>query len=690
MTPEQMRKSGYFRIFASYYRPHIKIFILDMVCALCISLIDLAFPLVSRQAMELCFPNRLFATFFLIMAVMALAYVLKALMNFIVTYWGHLLGVRIEADIRRDLFAHMQDLSFSFYDKNRTGHLMSRVTGDLFEITELAHHGPEDLFISAVTIVGALVVMLTIRWELALILCAIIPLFLLFVASQRKRLMRTSVDVKAKLAGINGELESSISGMRTAKAFANEETEIEKFRVSNDQFRGAKRGYYKSMAVYFSGMEFIMSIMPVVVIATVAGDIHDIGKNLVALMLKNYGFQVIDLGKDVPKEKIIEATIEHNAQIIALSTLMTTTMQEMRNVVEYAKEKGVTAKIMIGGAVITQDYADEIVDYVWEVGQDADGIQRAISYQITPAGIYYRRDIAKEVFGTDDPDEIGKKFADYPTILETAQELKDAGYRIFSSDAEMNVFSGDSAWVLDDTLNVDQARLDYMDLCVELYQNDLTAYANQWSTPWYQAMAGEVPILTADIQSYADDSVNVWDADQFAEATASLDKTEVFAFGLPAWGVLTMRDNVGDTSGKWGVCSGPAYGFDGGTYIGISSQSKRKETAWEFVKFCTLNEDTADWWIDYSQGDTVSLKSALEKHKDDENAIYGGEKLYQFWLKQAEGIDTSKVTRYDQAIGDAFGNAISSVKTGEKTKEDALNDFYDVIESTYPEIKVVR
>ena len=295
------------------------------------------------------------------------------------------------------------------------------------------------------------------------------------------------------------------------------------------------------------------------------------------------------------------------------------------------------------------------------------------------------------LFGrTDDPDEIGKKFADYPTILETAQELKDAGYRIFSSDAEMNVFSGDSAWVLDDTLNVDQARLDYMDLCVELYQNDLTAYANQWSTPWYQAMAGEVPILTADIQSYADDSVNVWDADQFAEATASLDKTEVFAFGLPAWGVLTMRDNVGDTSGKWGVCSGPAYGFDGGTYIGISSQSKRKETAWEFVKFCTLNEDTADWWIDYSQGDTVSLKSALEKHKDDENAIYGGEKLYQFWLKQAEGIDTSKVTRYDQAIGDAFGNAISSVKTGEKTKEDALNDFYDVIESTYPEIKVVR
>lgn len=338
-----------------------------------------------------------------------------------------------------------------------------------------------------------------------------------------------------------------------------------------------------------------------------------------------------------------------------------------------------------------QSYADDIVDYVWEIGQDADGIQRAISYQITPAGIYYRRDIAQEVFGTDDPEEIGKKFADYSTIIETARELKAAGYRIFSSDAEMNVFSGDSAWVLEDgTLNVDQSRIDYMDLCVQLYQEDLTAYAVQWSTPWYQAMAGEVPILTADIQNYADDSVNVWDANQFTEATADMDKTEVFAFGLPSWGVLTMRDNVHETSGKWGVCAGPAYGFDGGTYIGISSQSARKETAWQFVKFCTLNEETADWWIEYSEGDTVSLKSALEKHKDDENDVYGGQKLYAFWLEQAEGIDISKVTRYDQAIGDAWGTAISSIKTGEKTKEEAINEFYDVIESSYPDIIVNR
>ena len=337
-----------------------------------------------------------------------------------------------------------------------------------------------------------------------------------------------------------------------------------------------------------------------------------------------------------------------------------------------------------------QDYADQIVDYVWDVGQDADGIQRAISYQITPAGIYYRRDIATEVFGTDDPVEIGKLFADYSTILETAETLKAAGYRIFASDGEINYFAGDSAWVIDGALNVDQGRYDYMDLCVSLYQNDLTAYANAWSTPWYQAMAGEVPILTADIQSYSDDSVNVWDAEQFAESTADLDKTTVFAYGLPSWGVLTMRDNVGETSGKWGVCSGPSYGFGGGTFIGISSLSEHKEAAWDFLKFCTLNEDTANWWIEASQGDTVSLIPVLEAHAEDANEIYGGQQLYKFWLEQAKGIDYSKVTRYDKAIGDAWANAITAIKTGEKTKDDAIAGFYDEVEATYPDIEVIR
>ena len=267
MTPEQMRKSGYLRIFASYYKPHLAIFLLDMLCALGISLVDLAFPLVSRYAMQHMLPQRLFGLFFAVMVALLLAYLLKGIFYFIVPSWGHLLGVRIEAAIRSALFSHMQDLSFSFYDKNRTGPLMSRVTTDLFEITELAHHGPEDLFISTVTLAGAFLVMLTIRWELALVVFAVVPLFILFTVLQRRRMMHASAEVKRKMAGINGELESSISGMRTAKAFANEATEIDKFERSNSRFRGAKRGYYRAMAVYQSGLEFCMGVMSVLVIA---------------------------------------------------------------------------------------------------------------------------------------------------------------------------------------------------------------------------------------------------------------------------------------------------------------------------------------------------------------------------------------------------------------------------------------
>ncbi|MCI8697931.1 MAG: ABC transporter ATP-binding protein [Oscillospiraceae bacterium] len=258
---------GYVPIFLSYYRPHLKLFILDMVCALGIALVDLAFPAVSREALNTLLPQSLYAAFFTVMAVLLGAYVLRAAMQFIVSYWGHMMGVRIEADIRRDLFGHMQDLSFSFYDKNRTGQLMSRATSDLFEITELAHHGPEDLFISAVTLVGAFCMMVRIQWKLALIVFAVVPIFIVFTIVQRRRMMKASVEVKQTMAGINGQLESSISGMRTAKAFASEDQEDEKFRASNEQFKGAKRGYYQAMATYHAGLEFVLPVMNVLTVA---------------------------------------------------------------------------------------------------------------------------------------------------------------------------------------------------------------------------------------------------------------------------------------------------------------------------------------------------------------------------------------------------------------------------------------
>jgi len=267
VTTKDFQNKGYLTLFAHYYKPHLAIFLLDMACALGVCLVDLSFPIASRHALNELLPQGLFSAFFGLMAVLVLAYLCKAAFTFIVTYWGHLLGVRIEADIRQDLFSHMQTLSFSFFDNNRTGHLMSRVTGDLFEITELAHHGPEDLFISSVTLLGAFCIMLTIRWQLALIVFAVVPIFLCFTIFQRRRMGAASREVKAKLAVINGEVESSISGIRTAQAFANEGEELRKFDASNDAFRQAKRGYYKAMATYHSGMELCMGIMPVLVIA---------------------------------------------------------------------------------------------------------------------------------------------------------------------------------------------------------------------------------------------------------------------------------------------------------------------------------------------------------------------------------------------------------------------------------------
>lgn len=260
-------RRGYVSIFLSYYRPHLGLFILDMCCALGIALVDLAFPWASREAMNSLLPQSLYSAFFAVMGLLLAAYALRSVMYFVVTYWGHMMGVRIEADIRRDLFGHMQDLSFSFYDRNRTGQLMSRATNDLFEITELAHHGPEDLFISAVTLIGAFCLMLTIQWKLALIVFAIVPIFVIFTIIQRRRMVRASVRVKQNMAGINGQLESAISGMRTAKAFASEEQETAKFQQSNEQFKKAKRESYKAMGIYHAGLEFALPAMNVLTVA---------------------------------------------------------------------------------------------------------------------------------------------------------------------------------------------------------------------------------------------------------------------------------------------------------------------------------------------------------------------------------------------------------------------------------------
>ena len=268
-----MKKNFYgspFKLFMSYVAGHKKLFAIDMGCALLVSVIDLAFPYVSRISMNSLLPNRLFAMFFTVMGIMVAAYVIKAALYYIITVVGHRMGVLIEADMRRDVFTHMQDLSCSFYDKNRTGVLMSRITSDLFEITELSHHGPENILICTLTIVGALAVMFTMEWRLALTLAVVLPLCLWFTLSQRIRMKKANIEVKKKTADIYAAIESSISGIRTAKAFANEEQESRKFDETNAMFKGAKVEYYRTMGLFQSGMDFTCCIAQVLVI-TVGG-----------------------------------------------------------------------------------------------------------------------------------------------------------------------------------------------------------------------------------------------------------------------------------------------------------------------------------------------------------------------------------------------------------------------------------
>ncbi len=267
MTTRDYQRKRPLQIFLSYFAAHKQLFALDIGCAVCIALIDLSFPLVTRQALYDFLPNEKFRVFFTVMLAAAAFYVLRAGLNYIVCYYGHTFGIRVEADIRRDLFRHLQEMSFDFYDNNRTGQLMSRLTSDLFELTELAHHGPEDLLTSTVTILGALVVMATIRWELALVVAAVIPVFLAVIFSMRRRMSRVSVGVKQKVANINSEIESSLTGIRTAKAFANEAVESARFDAANNQFKTSKREFHKAMALFNSSMEFFLTSMNVIIIA---------------------------------------------------------------------------------------------------------------------------------------------------------------------------------------------------------------------------------------------------------------------------------------------------------------------------------------------------------------------------------------------------------------------------------------
>ncbi len=254
------------RCFFKYYRPHLPLFLFDFGCAFAMAGLDLVFPVAVQWIIDELLPKQELTLFFWICGGLLGLYLLRAGLQYIVDYWGHVLGVRIEYDMRQDLFEHIQKLSFRYFDNTKTGHIMSRLVNDLNEISELAHHGPEDLFIATVTLIGAFVIMLQINWQLTLLIFPLVPVMIWFAVSKNRRMQETFRDVRLKVADINARVEDSISGVRVVKSFTNEGYEKQKFERDNRNFRHSKQRSFRVMAEFFSGINFFSNLINLIVV----------------------------------------------------------------------------------------------------------------------------------------------------------------------------------------------------------------------------------------------------------------------------------------------------------------------------------------------------------------------------------------------------------------------------------------
>lgn len=253
-----------FQKFIQYYKPYKKVFIFDLICAAFISLVDLAYPQILRSLTKTLFlkdASTILKTLPVIGGILFICYVFQAFCKYYVSCQGHIMGAQMERDMRCKLFDHYENLSFSYYDQHNTGQMMSRLVSDLFDISEAAHHGPENLFISLVKIVGSFIFLFIIQWKLAIILLVIVLLMIFFSAKQNRRMQATFLDNRRKIGDINASLQDSLAGIRIVQSFANEDIEREKFRLGNEAFLDSKRDNYHAMGSFQSGNTFFQGMM---------------------------------------------------------------------------------------------------------------------------------------------------------------------------------------------------------------------------------------------------------------------------------------------------------------------------------------------------------------------------------------------------------------------------------------------
>lgn len=254
------------KYFFSFYKPHLKLFLVDLFCAFTLALCNLFYPYITKNIINLYVPNKALNLVIIWCIVLLGIYLLKLFLNYFIQYWGHIVGVRIQADMRNTILKKLESLPFSYFDNHKTGAIMSRVINDLFDIAELAHHGPEDLFISLITFIGAFIMLCTINIYLALIIFIIVPLIVLFAIYRRKKQKAAFKLMREKTALINANIESSIAGIRVSKAYNAKNYEIERFKKANNEYQAARASAYKQMGIFNSGMNFFSDFLYLVAI----------------------------------------------------------------------------------------------------------------------------------------------------------------------------------------------------------------------------------------------------------------------------------------------------------------------------------------------------------------------------------------------------------------------------------------
>ena len=260
------KQKGLFKRFARYYSPYKRTFFLDMLCSFILAVSGLLYPILSRYTLNTFIPGGMLKELLLACAGLLGVYFLRAFMKYSINYYGHVMGVHMQADMRSDLFAHLEKLPYSFYDNNETGQLMTRMTNDLFDVAELAHHGPENIFITSFMTVGAFAYLCTINWKLALIIFAFLPLLFIIAWTSRKQMTKAFQKSREEIGGINATLENSIAGIRVTKAYANGKHEQERFEKNNQGYVKARGKAYKAMGTFQANMSFVSELYNVVVL----------------------------------------------------------------------------------------------------------------------------------------------------------------------------------------------------------------------------------------------------------------------------------------------------------------------------------------------------------------------------------------------------------------------------------------